>query len=486
MASARLFLGGPVFGSGCLRRGPRACSQSERREERLTNSGPANEFDGWFRRYRRDAVLLHRPFPPNRGPRTNSKFGGLPRLPEHHEWPRTPSGVPLHFLAQIDCADIGFPTRLPERGVLFFFGRDDDEQVWDSAWKEQSDASEDCRVLYALDAFAATAPREAPADLPPIGGDYPRPAWRDFSREGERGPSVHVEWPIDPRRIDTWPDALFEDLEKEPSAWPAFLSRLLGPPSSPTWQELEERRQSYGDRLDQRRAEAYALATGEPQPAEPASGRRDSDDGRAIFFHAESGPDAWPQHWLAIAFAVRALLHRPARMLGADAAVQAPLIAAAEEWLRRSEDAGLDEPVSEEFRREFRAWIVGIRRDGDESPLYHSPAELVFESMVGVIRAWAGDPVRAARIPEPVYDAMRPRLGAYSVFGVQYSQMLGHAPSAQDPLHPDDPTICLLNLASDHGLGWMFGDVGNCTFWIRPADLARKDFTRIWGTIEGH
>ena len=452
----------------------------------MTKPAPGNEFDHWFRRHRRDAVLLHRPYPPHEGRRTNSKFGGLPRLPAQYEWPRTPSGVPLHFLAQIDCADVGFPTQLPERGVLFFFGRDDDEQLWDAAWNEQADASQDCRVLYALDAFAATPPREAPADLPPIGGDFPGPAWREFAREGERGPSVHVEWPIEPYRIDTWPDALIGDPEDEVSAWPAFLSRLFRPQSNPTWQELDSRRQSYAEHLEQCRAEAYALATGEPPPAEPASARRDPDDGRAIFFHAEIGPEAWPQHWLAIAFAARALLHRPASMLGADAAVQAPLIAAAEAWLRRSEDAGFDEPVSPEVRSEFRAWMTGIRRKDDESPLYYSAAEIVFKSMVEVIRAWAGDPVRAARITEPVYAAMRSRLGAHSIFGVQYSQMLGHAPSAQDPLHPDDPTICLLNLSSDHGLGWMFGDVGNCTFWIRPSDLARRDFTRIWGTIEGH
>jgi hypothetical protein len=452
----------------------------------LTSSAPANEFDDWFRRYRRDAVLLRRPYPPHRGPHTNSKFGGLPRLPGHYEWPRTPSGVPLHFLAQIDCADIAFPTQLPERGVLFFFGRDDDEQLWEGAWKEQASASEDCQIIYALDAFAATPTRESPADLPPIGGDFPRPAWREFAREGERGPSVHIEWPIEPRRIETWPDALLEDPEEEGGTWPAFLSRLFRQKSRPTWQELDEQRARYGERLEQRRVEAYALATGEPPPAGPASARRDSDDGRTIFFHAQNGAEAWPQHWLAIAFAARALLHRPASMLGADPAVQAPLIAAAEKWLRRSEDAGFDEPVSPEARGEFRAWMVGIRREDDESPLYYSAADIVFKSMVGVIRAWAGDPVRASRIPEQVYAAMRSRLGAHSIWGVQYSQMLGHAPSAQEPLHPDDPTICLLNLASDHGLGWMFGDVGNCSFWIRPSDLARRNFTRIWGTIEGH
>jgi len=63
--------------------------------------------------------------------------------------------------------------------------------------------------------------------------------------------------------------------------------------------------------------------------------------------------------------------------------------------------------------------------------------------------------------------------------------MFGHAPSAQEPLPPDDPTVCLLNLATDVALGWSFGGAGNCTFWITPDDLARRDFTKVWGTIVG-
>lgn len=64
--------------------------------------------------------------------------------------------------------------------------------------------------------------------------------------------------------------------------------------------------------------------------------------------------------------------------------------------------------------------------------------------------------------------------------------MLGHAPSAQDALPAGDPALCLLNLASDMGLGWSFGDVGNCTFWISPRHLAGREFDKVWATIEGH
>jgi hypothetical protein len=118
------------------------------------------EVEKLFRRYRRDAVLLHRPWPPHSAPKTNSKFGGLPRLPEHYEWPRTDKGVALHFMAQIDCADIDFGSQLPPRGVLFFFLCHDDSTAW-----RGNEAHDACHVIFARDAFALTPLRPVPADL---------------------------------------------------------------------------------------------------------------------------------------------------------------------------------------------------------------------------------------------------------------------------------------------------------------------------------
>ncbi len=76
---------------------------------------------GMLARHRRDAVLLHRPYPPFAAAATKSKFGGLPALPPAIEWPRMADGTPLHFLAQIDCRALPFRSALPERGMLFFF-----------------------------------------------------------------------------------------------------------------------------------------------------------------------------------------------------------------------------------------------------------------------------------------------------------------------------------------------------------------------------
>lgn len=153
-----------------------------------------NRVAALLEKYQQPAILLHRPYPPTRAPHSHSHFGGLPRLPKHYPWPVTPGGEPLHFLAQVDCGDLPSGTAMPDRGVLFFFGRDDEEQTWDT----EAPAENACRVIYALDASGDTPRRSPPNALKPIGGYYPRPNRRSFLRPGENGPNVHIGWPIQP------------------------------------------------------------------------------------------------------------------------------------------------------------------------------------------------------------------------------------------------------------------------------------------------
>jgi uncharacterized protein YwqG len=49
----------------------------------------------------------------------------------------------------------------------------------------------------------------------------------------------------------------------------------------------------------------------------------------------------------------------------------------------------------------------------------------------------------------------------------------------QDPRKADDDHILLLQLDSDQALGLMWGDVGIANFFIRPADLKARDFSRV-------
>ena len=53
--------------------------------------------------------------------------------------------APMHFLAQIDCAELPrVDPDMPSQGMLFFFAMNDEEQIWDTDEPQQR-----VRVLYA-------------------------------------------------------------------------------------------------------------------------------------------------------------------------------------------------------------------------------------------------------------------------------------------------------------------------------------------------
>ncbi len=74
-----------------------------------------------------------------------SKVGGIPYLPKGTDWPVTPQGIPLFFLAQINCADLPALSPFPTSGILQFFIFDDDLYGMDFDDGENPDTF---RVLY--------------------------------------------------------------------------------------------------------------------------------------------------------------------------------------------------------------------------------------------------------------------------------------------------------------------------------------------------
>jgi hypothetical protein len=393
----------------------------------------SSEADALFRRYRREGVLLHRPWPPHARPTTNSHLGGLPRLPEGHAWPRNSRGTPFHFLAQIDCADLPIGTPLPERGVLFFFGRNYHQ---DTLYGERP-VSDTCRVLYAPDSFARTPPRQPPADLPPL--RYPG-QW----------PNVHPAWPVVPLRFDSFPggDALPEGLE-------------IG----------ADVREAYDAQLAARRAAALVAATGARPPGRAQTWREAS---AAVFDFAALGPQSFPQHWACVHHLARAILDRPPSFASSEEKMR-EMAAEAERWLGRAREGPLDRPVAEDDRQALRTWLAGL----DDLP------GLVFQGAVGTIWAWACDRALAALVPDHVYAACAPVLYGYDEDDPQFSQMLGHTPAPHVVRQVDDPTVCLLNLDTDRALRWYMGEGAQYTFWISPDDLARRDFSKVLGTFDG-
>lgn len=460
--------------------------------------------------YRSPAILLNRPFPPQSVPVGRTFFGGCPTLPYGFEWPRTSGGVPLHFLCQVDCADIGWRTPLPYNGILFFFGRDDEEQVWDS-----ETPADDCRVLYALEISDSQGAAEPPVDLPPIGWDYPRTSMPNILLESDAPRRLHVRWPAKPLQMNSFPDAsglppLVHHHNRTGRRFAReyrvrkFLRRFFpsirwvpkidaSSPDEPVWEH-------YDRVLPVARATALENATGQQLFEDRLTHERD-DAARRMF-----DEQAFPQFWVFIHYFARAVLcrHRSnglfdhpaptAEELAERAKADDQLDLEARGWFDRSCSVSLDTTPSGDERRAFRAWAGNIERRPDH-PIPSSRAlEWSQTAAIWAVRDWAGNHDLATNLPSSVYECVADLFHLASVqrgedkdwYHFQFSQMLGHAAASQEAKPADDLEICLLNIASDRGLGWSFGDAEECSFWIRPSDLAALDFSRVRGTIEGH
>ena len=91
------------------------------------------------------------------------------------------------------------------------------------------------------------------------------------------------------------------------------------------------------------------------------------------------------------------------------------------------------------------------------------------------------------KFPDRYYEVLAPDFSPYwsVLLRLRHHQMLGHVPSSQDVKAIDNPEICLLRLWSDSVRHMGFGDAGECTFWIKPDDLAAARFEKAWATIQG-
>ena len=454
--------------------------------------------DALFQRLRRDAVLLHRPYPPHLAADTNSKFGGLPTLPENYPWPRMNDGKPLHFLAQIDCSALPFASELPDNGILFFFALESDEQVWD----EEYLGDKGYRVVHIPDVTGKEPLRAPPDDLPPIGQFYPPSNQRPFLREGEAGSNLHVEWPIELRQIESWPDAsaLTEadlDLPDNRDWLQRRFSRLPWKRRRAIAQADKDARlrEAYHEKLEGLRlsafkaASAYTLSEGKPE------GERSPGNTKlAEPILAQEGEYVWPEGWVTIGYFCRAMRRELERLSDnhKPKGVEAHL-ATAESWIASADAGGDTEPVSEADRKALRDWMdslmqakVAAQPEKEAVVLRYGVVDCVVLACVATIRNFAHDRASAELISPVVYTALASHFQGNGTFGLKFSQMLGYAPSSQQARMTNDPAFCLLSLASDQGLGWMFGDVGEATFYIFPEALEARAFDRVEASVEGH
>lgn len=451
------------------------------------------EIDAVLAAYRAPGILLHRPYPPMHSSRGRSRLGGLPNLPEDVEWPCAhinEKQVPLHFLVQIDCAELPqFDDRLPSAGMLFFFARDDEEQVWGY----EGEPHDDGRVIFAPHVAADAPVRAAPLNLPPIRERF---AGFDPVMPDEPGPAVHFSWPLVALRFDTWPDA-------------SALNREYG--------------EAYDRRVAMLRAASVVAATGLPTLSEK---RPDWEED--LF---PSKPFRLPQ-----VPPVAVMIDRIARQIvawvlvlsrtsGTASPEATELILEARQWIKRASEIGLDQAVSADDMRAFEAWLEGLSRVDDLDPVPRIDGGPAFRAwhnsrsvrtkvrwnlprmFTGAIKAsityLGGSAANAALVPDHLYEAMENHFlpfdqrkceayagnrtgGWFWCLEARVHQMLGHAPATQQAMPVDSDAICLLQLATDDGVELTFGDVGEAAYWIKSDDLIERRFDKAWLTLQCH
>jgi len=74
-----------------------------------------------------------------------SKVGGVPYLPKNIDYPRSPTGRELQFLAQINFAEVPRLPKFPDKGIVQFYIGDDDLYGLQKRFRKGDDAY---KVLY--------------------------------------------------------------------------------------------------------------------------------------------------------------------------------------------------------------------------------------------------------------------------------------------------------------------------------------------------
>jgi hypothetical protein len=418
--------------------------------------------DALLERHRKPAIVLHRPYPPTTAPTVRSRLGGLPTLPAGLDWPRGSNGVPLHFMAQIDCADLPQLGALPAAGTLFFFAREDEEMVWG-----EGDPADDCRVLYAPQPVPER-PTPAPPDLPPLKdahaseNSYYAPDW---VLPGEDGPAVHHSWPLVALRIDSWPDR-------------SALDGHIG--------------DDYDRRVDALRAATVMAATGLPSHSEYVPDWS--------LFPVDRGGSRFPQLGIMIDRVARRMLRQIIDNQRHSEGDQALVFDPASRWVARAKEIGLAGIPSAADIDAFGTWLKRLSAElPATSWLRHKLDRIFTGALLDTIAYGAGVPEIAARIPPYFYNVLenhhlpftQSKHGAHVAckpwrIGARCHQMLGHVPSSQGAMPVDSDTVCLLQLTTDDAIDFTFGDVGEATFWIEADDLANRRFDTVRATMQGH
>ncbi|HJQ56083.1 MAG TPA: DUF1963 domain-containing protein [Vineibacter sp.] len=414
----------------------------------------AEDIAARFEASHRPSIWWHRRRPVHGRPDVTSYLGGLPRLAPELEWPRSARGeAALPLGAQIDCAhipDIPGGEGMPGVGTLYFFVDPLIEGFSGEYWG---------RVLY-----SPTPAARLPVSPPPAN---PRLCFEDGYVV-----SGYDEW-IDPQFMPERLPTMFEQWEIEPLVTGGYHSRF----------------QSSALALRLR-----AQALGRPLATRPKGG----------FVPYGSVPPGYPWTWYFVEIHAGMLFSRARRCvtelkdprraphypteLVAELEVELRDIADdAEEWYRRASRLPPEAVLEVPDRTAFLAWFDTIEARLASAQPWRGQMSSGLAASASTVAEWG-----ARRLIATVADAHRLLPAAYledarfradnGVYGLH--QMLGYGKNSQgqaDRLGRDH--LLLMQLDTDYGIKWLWGDCGTMQFWIKPRDLAERRFDSVIVTM---
>ncbi|WP_421837869.1 DUF1963 domain-containing protein [Novosphingobium sp.] len=386
----------------------------------------------------RQAVVLRQHFPPHRAPEGRSWLGGTPVLPGTAEWPVHPgTGKPLHFLLQIDLAEVPDEAGLgllPSEGALAVF--------LDCNWGP-GDAF---RVIHAQG--YAGMPWHA-LDVPPglamAYGDEAALVW-PWALTPEHGTQILPRWPVVPRSI------------------------ALPESDSPRWPH------------NSATARALLDAQGQNELA-PALDHAD--------FHGPDGQGfeplwyGYPQDWISVQItsaalvreadrASRTVVHDPYPSLDADerAAQLKAVREEAQAWFDHALGNPALAPIAPPVRKAFWDWLATHRALAER--VIPEAVEAAIETTLHA------SPQEAAKFPEEItarvaYRHALARRTPEGVIAPPPARLLAPA-SGEAELAPTH--LLLLELPTNPAIGHHFGG-GALQWWITPEDLADRRFDAV-------
>lgn len=442
---------------------------------------PINDPIAWAKSVAKPAIGLTRIYPISHAKNERSHIGGLPELPDGMEWPRMNDpnygNDPLHFMAQIDLAELPWRNPLlPVTGTLLFFAVFDEDMAW---------SGEKGFVQVCFDPTSAGTPRQPPDDLEPAQGGYSH-FDSDFLLPDEKPSSLIHFWPLQATAIESYPGSTVRPKE--------FLA-LDGI--------------KYDDQMRNLQAEFFKNTYSFIDVATYASDRSKQlklENLGWIISHA-ARPDTLSELCFNEAVKVKRFVELWLRYACKHFDRGVSILNIAIE--RKQTDVSLAD--IELLRPVLRPLITEIEACSNQnwpgsslqaqtrkilpliSDFFYDSIERVFGNILRqAVRECGKDRELATLIPyewlmaaQNEHVALRRSHFKGESPELHFHQMFGHIKTTQWETDVENENICLLQIRTDYGSNLMICDVGEMEFWIKPEDLGKLDFSEVWGTTQG-